>query len=46
MGTVNGSEPYSFTISGTHVTGVPVRTAVPSPGVKLAAVANEVEWLP
>jgi hypothetical protein len=43
IGTVNGSETYAFRITGTHVTALPLRTAVPSPGTRLAGVANEVE---
>ena len=46
LGTVNGSETYSFSIRGAQVTGLPVRTAVPSPGVALTAVANDVERAP
>jgi hypothetical protein len=46
LGTVNGSETYSFSIRGTHVTGLPVRTAVPSPGITLSAVAHDVERAP
>jgi hypothetical protein len=46
LGTVNGSETYSFSIRGTHLTGLPVRTAVPSPGNTLSAVANDVERAP
>ena len=46
VGTVNGSEPYSFTLTGGHVPQLPVQTGVPSAGVTLSAIPNDVELIP